>query len=97
MCMDDDFSSTTCIDHFSVDELTAYWAWHARLRRREPRISTGCPRCGSPKPNLHPAVQEGGEVQLCTHEFHLQVTPENTPEQVAELKEEIARLTEVPG
>lgn len=29
-----------------------------------------CPRCDSPKPNLHPAVQYEGEVQPCSHSFH---------------------------
>lgn len=91
MCIDDDFSSTTCIDHFSHDELIAYWAWHARLSRQIRRGVVGCPRCGSPKPNLHPSIQEG-EVQLCDHEFHHQITPENTAENVAWLREEIARL-----
>lgn len=34
-----------------------------------------CPRCESPAPNLHPAMQaDGGEVQPCTHPFH---TPPN--------------------
>lgn len=29
-----------------------------------------CPRCGSPDPKLHPAVQFEGEVQLCHHPYH---------------------------
>jgi len=44
---------------------------------------TNCPRCDSPQPHLHPAVQYGGEVELCTHAFHLTVTPQNTPERIA--------------
>lgn len=36
-----------------------------------------CPRCGSPAPHLHPAVQCEGEVQKCDSEFHLRRTPEN--------------------
>jgi hypothetical protein len=43
-----------------------------------------CPRCHSPQPHLHPAVQFEGEVQPCSHAFHLQVTPANTPERIAE-------------
>lgn len=33
-------------------------------------MSDKCPRCGSPTPKLHPAVQLGGEVSICMHEFH---------------------------
>lgn len=33
-------------------------------------IGDHCPRCDSPQPQLHPAVQAGGEVQPCPHEFH---------------------------
>lgn len=29
-----------------------------------------CPRCGSPSPNLHPAMQCEGEVQPCPHAWH---------------------------
>lgn len=29
-----------------------------------------CPQCGSPKPQLHPAVQVGGEVGVCLNTFH---------------------------
>lgn len=29
-----------------------------------------CPRCNSPSPALHPAVQSEGEVQPCGHSFH---------------------------
>jgi hypothetical protein len=29
-----------------------------------------CPRCESPEPRLHPAMQFEGEVQPCEHEFH---------------------------
>jgi rhamnogalacturonyl hydrolase YesR len=37
-----------------------------------------CPRCGSTAPHLHPAVQFEGEVELCTDNFHLQPTNQNS-------------------
>jgi hypothetical protein len=29
-----------------------------------------CPRCNSPDPQRHPAMQFEGEVQLCEHSWH---------------------------
>lgn len=29
-----------------------------------------CPRCDSPRPGLHPAVQHEGEVEICRHPWH---------------------------
>jgi len=51
---------------------------------RESENDSRCPRCHSPQPHLHPAVQHEGEVQPCAHEFHQRVTPENTPERIEE-------------
>ena len=45
-----------------------------------------CPRCDSPKPHLHPAVQFECEVHVCPHEFHSRVTPENTPGRIAAVR-----------
>lgn len=42
-------------------------------------MTAQCPRCKSPSPERHPAVQFGGEVEICTHDFHLRETPQNTP------------------
>jgi hypothetical protein len=55
---------------------TSVDVWH---RTKMPKL---CPRCESPAPHLHPAVQHEGEVQPCSHPFHYQVTPENTPERM---------------
>lgn len=41
-----------------------------------------CPRCDSPQPHLHPAVQFEGEVQPCAHDYHLTPTPQNTREKI---------------
>lgn len=40
-----------------------------------------CPRCDSPAPHLHPAMQFEGEVQPCEHPWHLQRTNQNPPYQ----------------
>jgi hypothetical protein len=38
-----------------------------RITDRRPMM---CPRCTSPSPTLHPAVQAGGEVTICPDTFH---------------------------
>lgn len=48
----------------------------------KPKIPERCPRCDSTQPHLHPTVQCEGEVEICTHDFHLIPTPQNTPEYI---------------
>ena len=36
-----------------------------------------CKTCGSTAPHMHPAVQVGGEVEVCGDSFHLTITPQN--------------------
>lgn len=43
-----------------------------------------CPRCNSPQPHLHPAMQFEGEVQPCSHPFHEQLMTD-TPDIVERL------------
>lgn len=37
-----------------------------------------CPRCNSPSPEYHPAVQYEGEVEICGHPFHRVLHGEKT-------------------
>lgn len=50
-------------------------------------IPEKCPRCKSPAPHLHPAVQFEGEVEVCSHEFHLTPTPQNLPGYIAKVED----------
>ena len=43
---------------------------------------TRCPSCNSPKPNLLPATQCGGEAMTCFDPFHVTVTAENTADRI---------------
>lgn len=40
---------------------------------------TRCPTCNCPEPHLHPAMQSGGEVEVCADGYHLTPTPQNLP------------------
>jgi len=55
-----------------------------------------CPTCGSPDPRLHPALSYGGEVSICADAFHQTVTPQNTPERLAEVNALAAKLKGAP-
>lgn len=39
-------------------------------RDKELPLASRCPRCGSPSPERHPAMQYEGEVQPCPHDWH---------------------------
>lgn len=52
-----------------------------------------CPRCTSPSPHMHPAMQFEGEVEVCPHEFHLTPTNQNTQAYIDEVLAKRAALT----
>lgn len=69
---------------------------HDLLRMRDParavRRKRHCPTCTSPSPERHPAVQHGGEVELCVDDFHLRPTNQNPPEYIAAVMAKRAAL-----
>ena len=56
-----------------------------------PHPRTRCPRCNSPSPELHPAMQYEGEVQTCIDDYHLIPTNGNPPDKIARVHEERER------
>ena len=52
-----------------------------------------CQKCGSRHPHLHPSVQSGGEVELCTNDFHLTPTNQNKHEYIKAVIEKRNRKT----
>jgi len=100
MCSRDaDFSGTTCIDHFTVSELSEYEDWRARTFRR--RAAPGCPTCGSPAPHLQPKrdaegrLSPDGTIVYCADLFQQRVTADNTAEDGA--REDRVALRGTPG
>ena len=53
-----------------------------------------CTTCGSSEPHKHPAIQCGGEVEICANDFHLQETPQNNREYISAVKEKQADIRE---
>jgi len=80
--------------HFITDELSAYRDWEHRRFSPKPKPA-GCPSCKSPAPEKHPVLN--GDVWLCSHEFHLTVTPDNPAEDVAWLRQRLAEIVEASG
>ena len=60
-------------------------------------IPDQCPRCGSPSPERHPAVQCEGEVELCTDDFHLIPTNMNSPAYIEAVLKKRAELAAKDG
>ena len=56
-----------------------------------------CPRCDSHAPHLHPAVQFEGEVELCTDDFHLRPTNQNSQQRIDMVLAKRSLLTAVPS
>lgn len=51
-----------------------------------------CPTCTSTHPGFHPAVQHGGEVEICPDKFHLKQTQLNHPDYIAAVRKKRALL-----
>lgn len=73
-----------------------YWWTKSAPPKPVPDAMRNCPRCGSSAPRMHPAVQHEGEVELCTHEFHLCPTNQNTPKYIAAVEAKRALSEPVP-
>lgn len=56
-----------------------------RTKDYAPHPRTRCPACDSPNPESHPAVQLGGEVEVCPDDYHLTPTNKNKAAYIAEV------------
>lgn len=70
----DTASAAICaIQHRTKDAERTWQVLSAALAKAHQRAMVAaerCPRCESPAPNLHPAMQHEGEVQSCPHPWH---------------------------
>lgn len=48
---------------------------------------TRCPRCNSSAPHMHPATAFEGEVIICSHDYHLTPTPQNSARHMQMVRE----------
>lgn len=81
-------------------ELARIWTKVETIRAKQAAKPTGsalpvpsgrkylstCPTCASPSPHMHPALQAGGEVEICADQFHLTPTPQNRPEYIERVR-----------
>jgi hypothetical protein len=58
-----------------------------------PHPNHRCPKCDSPDPHRHPSMGgHEGEVELCTHDYHLIPTNQNRPSFIADVQAKRAML-----
>lgn len=82
-------------EHYRLEASSVYLANEnlqqeiARLKEQlNPR---NCPKCESPSPRLHPAMQHEGEVQECNHPFHAVADRDRLNKEIADLRAKLAQ------